>query len=457
MAAHRNRGAEEEDGLMRCSAVIIAAVVNGLSLSLSALPAKSQSSALMLPSFDCAKAATHIERAICADPDLARWDGRMGQAFKNNYAQIDGNQRRFLLEAQRVWIALRKSQCDQPELDPISSKQCILRLTEARVATLEASVVAGSPTSGTLQDGDVAYRRGDYATALKCFRPLAERGDATAQTDLGAMYVKGQGVARDYAEAVRWYRKATDQGYAIAQFNLGGMYVNGLGVPQDYALAADWFRKAADQGYAAAQSNLGVMYQSGQGMSTDYAEAVKWFRKAADQGYADAQNGLGFMYANGQGVAPNFAEAVKWYRKAAEQGNVTAQSNLADLYARFPALRGQPDTTLADRVASSPASSASRETPSPQAQSPPSPKKEKKYPASIVPVEADAVLYKDGPEDIDLINKLVTIVRANDYMCESISAARPTIFSRGFELSCDRFAHKYDITDKGGHWIVTVN
>jgi TPR repeat protein len=39
-----------------------------------------------------------------------------------------------------------------------------------------------------------AYERGDYATALREFRPLAERGNPGAQFNLGQLYAKGHGV-----------------------------------------------------------------------------------------------------------------------------------------------------------------------------------------------------------------------------------------------------------------------
>jgi len=85
--------------------------------------------------------------------------------------------------------------------------------------------------------GSVAYISGDFATALKEWKPLAEQGDAAAQYNLGQMYRFGKGVIQDYAEAVKWYRKAAEQGYALAQNNLGYMYANGEGVTQDYATA----------------------------------------------------------------------------------------------------------------------------------------------------------------------------------------------------------------------------
>jgi uncharacterized protein len=95
---------------------------------------------------------------------------------------------------------------------------------------------------------------GDHAAAIALWRPLADRGDALAQTLLGAIYGEGDGVPQDYAAAMSWYRKAADQGNARAQYNLGVIYANGRGVPKDDAAAVSWYRKAADKGFVDAQS-----------------------------------------------------------------------------------------------------------------------------------------------------------------------------------------------------------
>ncbi len=140
-----------------------------------------------------------------------------------------------------------------------------------------------SPVWADFQAGLVAHSRGDYATALREFRPLAEQGDADAQFNLGVMYSHGQGVPQDYAEAVKWYRKAAEQGVADAQFNIGVKYDNGEGVPQDYAEAVKWYRKAAIQGQLKAQINLGFMYHYGQGVPQNYVQAHKWYSLAASR------------------------------------------------------------------------------------------------------------------------------------------------------------------------------
>jgi hypothetical protein len=62
-----------------------------------------------------------------------------------------------------------------------------------------ASMFLPAQKEKEFEEGVAAYTRGDYATALKKWRPLAEAGDATAQNNLnlGWMYAKGQGVPQD--------------------------------------------------------------------------------------------------------------------------------------------------------------------------------------------------------------------------------------------------------------------
>ncbi len=49
----------------------------------------------------------------------------------------------------------------------------------------------------------------------------AESGDARAQSDLGAIYLKGgDGVSKDAAKAIDWYQKAAALGNADAQYAL---------------------------------------------------------------------------------------------------------------------------------------------------------------------------------------------------------------------------------------------
>ncbi len=169
------------------------------------------------------------------------------------------------------------------------------------------------------QRGMDAYNRGNYATALKEWMPLAEKGDAEAQYNLGFMYSKGQGVSQDHKEAVKWFRLAAKQGDSIAQHQLGVMYRDGQGVSQNYIEAIKWFRLAAEQGDSWGQHDLGAMYSLGQGVPQDQKEANKWIRLAAEQGLKYSQYELGFSYEFGIDVPQDSTEAAKWYHRAAKQ------------------------------------------------------------------------------------------------------------------------------------------
>ena len=57
------------------------------------------------------------------------------------------------------------------------------------LAALVVSLSLAAPgLAGPYEDGKAAYRRGDYVTALRLWRPLAEQGNALAQYYLGEMH-----------------------------------------------------------------------------------------------------------------------------------------------------------------------------------------------------------------------------------------------------------------------------
>ena len=51
--------------------------------------------------------------------------------------------------------------------------------------------------AGPFENAIAAAQRGDYATAVRLWRPLAEQGNAPAQFHLGFMHGMGQGVPQD--------------------------------------------------------------------------------------------------------------------------------------------------------------------------------------------------------------------------------------------------------------------
>jgi TPR repeat protein len=77
--------------------------------------------------------------------------------------------------------------------------------------------------AGPWEEGMAAYNRGDYLPAMQLFRPLARQGNAKAQAAIGAMYRKGQGVAKSSAHAFMWLSIAAARGDADARTEMNEM------------------------------------------------------------------------------------------------------------------------------------------------------------------------------------------------------------------------------------------
>ena len=186
------------------------------------------------------------------------------------------------------------------------------------VALVLSIVCLAAPAWADFKAGENAYHRGDYATALREWQPLAKRGHAAAQYNLGLLYANGQGVSKDDAQAQQWYEKAAAQGHADAQVNLGILYDYGRGVAQDYKKAVYWYRLSAKQGNELAQRQLGLMFERGDGVPQDYVQAYMWYTLGAANG---AKRGAALRDALAKRMTPDqIAEAQQLAREWKPKG-----------------------------------------------------------------------------------------------------------------------------------------
>ena len=109
------------------------------------------------------------------------------------------------------------------------------------------STIAGSTA---LDDAVTAMRTGDFAEAYCIMRPLAERGDADAQYNIGWMYLNGYGLRVNDTLALEWWNKASSQGHVDASFSIAMLYSLGDGnVPKNSKKAIDFYLLAVKQGH----------------------------------------------------------------------------------------------------------------------------------------------------------------------------------------------------------------
>lgn len=144
-----------------------------------------------------------------------------------------------------------------------------------------------------LTDAVTAYHAGQYQAAATLLIPLAESGNASAQSFLGRMYLLGLGMKQDDELAYRHLLAAAEQGDADAQFHLAEMYVYGSATAPPSTSwdheAARWCVAAAVQDHAAAEYMLGLLLIAGTGVTQNVDEGREWIAKAAEQGHPEAR------------------------------------------------------------------------------------------------------------------------------------------------------------------------
>lgn len=104
--------------------------------------------------------------------------------------------------------------------------------------------------------GMEAFRRGDYATALKELTPAAAKNNPDAIMILAKMYQGGFGVKKDTAKATELFKRAAELGDADAAYTYGIARAIGDGIQQDLGEGLKWLYIAQTLGSDKAQTYL---------------------------------------------------------------------------------------------------------------------------------------------------------------------------------------------------------
>lgn len=186
------------------------------------------------------------------------------------------------------------------------------------------------PAPDPLAEAQAAFSRGEYATALGLWEPLARAGAVEAQAGIGLCFLRGLGIPADPPLAEKWLALAAAGGHARAQRELATLLRQGAeGVQADPARATGLYRAAAEGGDPIAQDIWSRMLLEGQdGVAMDLAEARRWALAAAGAGIAPAMTRLGMFHHNAQGVERDVAEAARWWHGAAIRGDADGQAML---------------------------------------------------------------------------------------------------------------------------------
>tara|TARA_Y100001934_G_C12153939_1_gene678652 strand:+ start:210 stop:767 length:558 start_codon:yes stop_codon:yes gene_type:complete len=135
-------------------------------------------------------------------------------------------------------------------------------------------------------EGLEAIHGTDYEKALKVLVPLASKGHAPSQYNLGVMHEWGNGVPKDYIKAMKWYRLSAEGSHKDAQNNLGAMYSKGEGAEQSFVDALKWFVISAENGSEAGRKNIDIVEKrmTRQQITRARKLARKWAKKHRKNG-----------------------------------------------------------------------------------------------------------------------------------------------------------------------------
>lgn len=110
-----------------------------------------------------------------------------------------------------------------------------------KIAAALALTFSLSVQAADMQDGIQAFAAGDYDTAMKVYRELADQGDARGVFWMGYLNHYGHGVKKDQVEAYRLFLKSAGMGDVKARQYLGIMTQKGEGTPVNLVTAHMWY------------------------------------------------------------------------------------------------------------------------------------------------------------------------------------------------------------------------
>jgi TPR repeat protein len=152
------------------------------------------------------------------------------------------------------------------------------------------------------EDAVTAIADEDFEKACELLRPLAEEKNLSAQTILGTLYIKGQGVEKDFNKGLSMIMDAASQGHEQAK-----------------GLAAALCRELAHTGNVNAMYNMGYMCLNGWVGEQDSNKCIKWLEKAAENGHIRSARVLCQIYTKGWfGITPDKEKASYWSNMAQE-------------------------------------------------------------------------------------------------------------------------------------------
>lgn len=189
-----------------------------------------------------------------------------------------------------------------------------------RAESLMREAMAGGSGKPEANLGLIRAGEGKYAEAAELFIDGANKGDATAQSQLAQMLLGKQLSQEAFGRAEQHFLNAAAQGSKDAMFVLAELNMTSGASGASESKAVAWYQNAAAKGHVVASYNLGVIAAQNQELEL----ASGHFRTAAEAGNVDAMMNLGVVLFQ----LRDYAASEKWLSTAVDNGSVEAIQRL---------------------------------------------------------------------------------------------------------------------------------
>jgi TPR repeat protein len=135
-----------------------------------------------------------------------------------------------------------------------------------------------------LEEGVVAFKRGDYEAALPRLMPLAESGNQSAMLLMGIAYAHGHGVIKDRSRAQQLILAADSDGGSEHFFHIAQRFERGEQTEKNSDEAFAWYLLAAERGHRRSQEIVVDAYRTGKfSQEINPSKSAYWEEKLAHQ------------------------------------------------------------------------------------------------------------------------------------------------------------------------------
>ncbi|WP_455198999.1 tetratricopeptide repeat protein, partial [Kaarinaea lacus] len=136
---------------------------------------------------------------------------------------------------------------------------------------------------------------------IETIRLQAEKGQASAQYNLGRMYDMGIKLPVNKKQALSWYEKSANQGYPDAEYRLALALLYGINTDIDETQGRKWLASAAKHGHQVAENLMKKISGEQRVLKTGQSVVVDWYLEKAIVGDAASALSLGKIYEHGWG------------------------------------------------------------------------------------------------------------------------------------------------------------